>query len=81
VRCPRELLWLLCPLPFFIVACGSSDGGDDAPTVELGGLDEDDVVIAESDDVRVVEGVAYFPLDAVDTQDLLGLLAAWGACP
>jgi len=31
----------------------------------------DGVVIAESDDVRVVEGVAYFPLDAVDTDQLV----------
>jgi uncharacterized protein (DUF427 family) len=31
----------------------------------------DGVVIAESDDVRVVEGMVYFPLDDVDTDRLV----------
>jgi len=31
----------------------------------------DDVVIAESDDVRIVEGMAYFPIDSVDRDTLI----------
>lgn len=31
----------------------------------------DGAVIAESDDVTVVEGIAYFPIEAVDHQRLL----------
>lgn len=31
----------------------------------------DGVVIAESDDVKVVEGMTYFPIDSVDRQRLI----------
>ena len=31
----------------------------------------DGVVLAESDDVRVVEGMTYFPIDSVDQEQLL----------
>ena len=31
----------------------------------------DGMVIAESDDVRVVEGMTYFPIDAVDMERLV----------
>ena len=31
----------------------------------------DGVVVAESDDVRMVEGMTYFPLDSVDTDQLV----------
>lgn len=31
----------------------------------------DDVVVAESDDVRVVEGITYFPADSVDHEALV----------
>lgn len=31
----------------------------------------DGVVIAESDDIRTVEGIAYFPIDSVNTNHLV----------